>query len=140
MTKVVGNDVGVSQDVGSTYEDAGALLDERLDAKFDGFTRRLLTQYQQIKDRQYGGDVASTDILADLATAISLAGLTDRQRLVIDSVHIDGTHTQADLSRALGVSKKVISVHHSKALRKIAVIYEAWDWRDKADEFKVVGV
>ena len=51
--------------------------------------RKLLGDYHALEARQYQGDYSAVDILADLATAIERAGLTDRQRQALRLVLID---------------------------------------------------
>jgi hypothetical protein len=92
--------------------------------------RLLLANYNALKSRQFLGDYDATIILIDLETAISRAGLTDRQRQALRLVFEEDL-TQAEAGKRVGVSQDVISRFISVALKKIAEVYENWAWRDE---------
>jgi hypothetical protein len=87
--------------------------------------RILLSDYHALKIRQYQGDYDATIILADLATAIESAKLTDRQRSALHLVYEEDL-TQEDAGRAMGLDKQGVNNLLDRALEGIAEVY--WYW------------
>jgi DNA-binding CsgD family transcriptional regulator len=92
--------------------------------------RLLLANYNALKSRQYLGDYDATIILIDLETAISKAGLTDRQRQALRLVFEEDL-TQAEAGKRLGITQQNVGKYVNSALVKIAEVYESWAWRDE---------
>jgi DNA-directed RNA polymerase specialized sigma subunit len=77
--------------MGATKIDVNA-KERSLDAKYPALDnpqnlRILLGDYHALKIRRFNGDTAASDILIDLATAIAMAGLTERQRQALRLVY-----------------------------------------------------
>jgi DNA-directed RNA polymerase specialized sigma24 family protein len=87
--------------------------------------KQLLGDYHAFKARQYLGDYEAVVVLADLAEAVRLAGLTDRQRQALALVY-DEDLTQVEAGRRMGVGQDVVSYHLDKAAEAIADIYYYW--------------
>lgn len=73
-------------------------------------------------------------MLADLATAIELADLTDRQRECLRLVYVDGLG-ENEVARVLGIARNTVNVHLNTACNKIAEVYESWAWRREGYDF-----
>lgn len=87
--------------------------------------RLLLSEYQALKERRYLGDTAASDVLIDLDTAITRAGLTDRQRQVLRLIYVEDL-TQESAGERLGIRREAVKRHISVAETKIARVYEYW--------------
>jgi DNA-directed RNA polymerase specialized sigma24 family protein len=87
--------------------------------------RLLLGDYHALIGRQYCGDTAACDILIDLATAIGLAGLTNRQRQALKLVYVADL-TQKDAGLRMGLEKDAVNHLLSRASESIAEIYYYW--------------
>ncbi|WP_096436519.1 sigma factor-like helix-turn-helix DNA-binding protein [Alteribacter populi] len=87
--------------------------------------RALLRDIHTLNSRSYNGDYAACDILADLATAIGAAGLTDRQREALGYIYGEDL-TQADAGKRMGVSHAAVSQFIEAGTQKIAEIYFHW--------------
>lgn len=101
-----------------------------LDSKYHALdsaeaVRLLLGDYNSLCQRQYAGDYDAVVILVDLATAIELAGLTDRQRQALALVY-EEEYTQVETADELGISKQTVNRLISVATAKVARVYEAW--------------
>lgn len=92
--------------------------------------RLLLSEYHSLQERQYQGDVDAIILLADLETAISLAGLTDRQRQALNLVYVEDL-TQAKAGEAMGIGRQAVLGHVEEAVNKIAEIYYYWSGHGK---------
>ncbi|MGM0904247.1 MAG: sigma factor-like helix-turn-helix DNA-binding protein [Bacillota bacterium] len=104
--------------------------DRRYEAQYpalnsSGGLRILLGDYHALKSRQYMGDYDATAILIDLATAVELAGLTNRQRQALALVYGEDL-TQVEAGKRMGVRQDVVSEHIDKAVEAIAEVY--WYW------------
>jgi predicted DNA-binding protein (UPF0251 family) len=65
-------------------------------------------------------------VLADLAEAVRLAGLTERQRQALALVY-DEDLTQVEAGKRMGgISKQAVEIYVSAACEKIADIYYYW--------------
>ena len=64
-------------------------------------------------------------MLADLAEAVRLAGLTERQREALALVY-DEDLTQVEAGKRMGVNREVVQEHVEKACEAIADIYYYW--------------
>lgn len=101
-----------------------------LDSKYpaldnaDGL-RILLGDYHALLERQYAGDYDAVVILADLATAIDRAGLTDRQHETLRLVYEEDL-SQVETGDRLGVSKQTVNRLINVALAKVARVFEKW--------------
>lgn len=101
-----------------------------LDAKYPALDnplglRILLSDYHSLKVRQYAGDYDATIILADLATAVEMAGLTDRQRQALRLVYEEDL-TQEEAGKRMGVHRIVVLEHIEKAIEAISEVYYYW--------------
>jgi DNA-binding CsgD family transcriptional regulator len=92
--------------------------------------RLLLANYNALKSRQYLGDYDATIILIDLETAISRAGLTDRQRQALRLVFEEDL-TQAEAGKRMDITRQNVAKYVDTSLKKIAEVYESWAWRDE---------
>jgi DNA-directed RNA polymerase specialized sigma24 family protein len=87
--------------------------------------KQLLGDYHAFQARQYLGDYEAVVVLADLAEAVRLAGLTDRQRQAVELVY-EADLTQVEAGKRLGIGQDVVSYHLEKACEAIADIYYYW--------------
>ena len=87
--------------------------------------RILLSDYHALKVRQYSGDYDAVVLLADLTTAIQMAGLTDRQRQAMRLVYEEDL-TQEEAGKRMGVHRIVVLEHIEKALEAISDVYYYW--------------
>ena len=71
------------------------------------------------------GDFAAVDVLADLTTAVTRAGLTARQWEAVENVYLRDM-TQEDAGRAMGVSRQSMYEYLERAEEKISEIYYYW--------------
>uniref|UniRef100_UPI00403F3EC2 sigma factor-like helix-turn-helix DNA-binding protein n=1 Tax=Aeribacillus sp. FSL K6-8210 TaxID=2954683 RepID=UPI00403F3EC2 len=90
----------------------------------ENYVRELLRNYHKITERQFKGDYDAIILLADLATAIELADLTDRQRECLRLVYVDGLG-ENEVARVLGIARNTVNVHLNTACNKIAEVYES---------------
>lgn len=100
-------------------------LSERYALDNPSGVRLLLSEYHALQERQYQGDTDAIILLADLETAISTAGLTDRQRQALDLVYVEDL-TQAKAGEAMGIGQDVVSYHVDNAIEAIAEVYYYW--------------
>jgi DNA-directed RNA polymerase specialized sigma24 family protein len=87
--------------------------------------KQLLGDYHAFRVRQYLGDYDAVVVLADLAEAVRLAGLTDRQRQALALVY-DEDLTQVEAGKRMGVSQQAIEYFIGEASERIADIYYYW--------------
>jgi DNA-directed RNA polymerase specialized sigma24 family protein len=105
----------------------------KIERQFDGQyslstasgVKQLLGDYHAFKARQYLGDYEAVVVLADLAEAVRLAGLTDRQREAIELVYGEDL-TQVEAGKRLGISQQAIDYYIAEATERIADIYYYW--------------
>jgi RNA polymerase sigma factor (sigma-70 family) len=102
-------------------------LEQRYGAALDNreSVRLLLEDYYALLTRRFKGDYAACDILIDLHTAIERAGLTERQREVLEYYHFR-QFNQTEIAEALGIKQTHVSRHLAVAESKIARVFEAW--------------
>jgi RNA polymerase sigma factor (sigma-70 family) len=115
--------------MGATKIDVNA-KERSLDAKYPALDnpqnlRILLGDYHALKIRRFNGDTAASDILIDLATAIAMAGLTDRQRQALRLVYEEDL-TQEEAGKRLNIAQKNVSEALDRALENIAEVYYYW--------------
>jgi RNA polymerase sigma factor (sigma-70 family) len=116
--------------MGATNHDKAAQhrrLEQRYGAALDNreSVRLLLSDYHALDSRRFKGDYAASDLLIDLHTAIERAGLTERQREVLDYVYFR-QYNQTETARELGIKQTHVSRHLAVAESKIARVFEAW--------------
>jgi DNA-directed RNA polymerase specialized sigma24 family protein len=87
--------------------------------------KQLLGDYHAFKARQYLGDYEAVVVLADLAEAVRLAGLTERQRQALALVY-DEDLTQVEAGKRIGVTQQAIEYYIGEATERIADIYYYW--------------
>lgn len=87
--------------------------------------RALLENHDALVQRRYVGDMAASDELLDLATAIEKAGLTERQAQVIKLRYVDGWETDR-LVKSLGIARQVIQRAEDNGITKIEAIFDGW--------------
>ena len=105
----------------------------KIERQFDGTyalstasgVKQLLGDYHAFRARQYLGDYEAVVVLADLAEAVRLAGLTDRQAEALTLVY-DEDLTQVEAGKRMGVGQDVVSYHLDRAAEAIADIYYYW--------------
>ena len=83
---------------------------KRYETRYAGLTtgkqvRLLLRDIHALRIRAEQGDFAAVDVLADLTTAVTRAGLTARQWEAVENVYLRDM-TQEDAGRAMGVSRQ----------------------------------
>lgn len=89
----------------------------------------LLQDRPRLSSRRYVGDYTASDILIDLDRAIRLAQLTERQAQVIEFVfELDMTQEAAAI--AMQVSQVAVSKTLSGACKRIAHVFQSWDYND----------
>lgn len=92
--------------------------------KYENYVRKLLTNIDQIYERQFAqGDYGATIMLIDLERAIKKAELTDRQVEAIRLVYFEGK-SRAEVGRLKGIDRSVVSRHVNKGITEIAKSYE----------------
>lgn len=84
--------------------------------------RAILSNYHALVERQYVGDTDAICALLDLATAVTNAGLTDRQAEALRLVYGEGM-TQADAGKAMGISQQALAAHVERAITAIQDSY-----------------
>ena len=87
--------------------------------------KRLLRDYHALVERQYDGDYDAVILLVDLATAIELAGLTERQREALTLVYFEDL-SQVEAGERMGASKQTVNRLVTVATSKVARVYEEW--------------
>jgi RNA polymerase sigma factor (sigma-70 family) len=112
-----------------------------LDAKYAALDtpanlRILLGDYHALKLRRFNGDTSASDILIDLATAIAMAGLTDRQRQALRLVYEEDL-TQEDAGKRMGIRQDVVSYHVDRAIEAVAEVY--WYWTRHGEGYGIHG-
>ena len=121
--------------------------ERNLEAKYPALDRPenlriLLSDYHALLSRQYLGDYDSVVILADLATAIAMAKLTDRQREALRLVYEEDL-TQEEAGKrltgpnGLGVAQKNVSEALERAIENIAEVY--WYWSRHGEGYRIGG-
>jgi DNA-directed RNA polymerase specialized sigma subunit len=99
-----------------------------------GGLRILLGDYHALKNRRFQGDVDASIILLDLATAIELAGLTNRQRQALE-LTFNQDLTQAEAGKRLGLAQNTVSEAVDRAVENIAEVY--WYWSQHGEGYCV---
>lgn len=87
--------------------------------------RLLLSDYHALCERRYKGDTAASDILIDLAQALRISGLTDRQLQALALVYFEDW-SQVDAAHAMQCSKQTVNRLVDIAAVKVARVYEYW--------------
>jgi len=89
--------------------------------------KALLRDRHKLASRRFSGDMAASDIIIDLHSAMNTAGLTERQTEAIALVY-GMDLTQKDAAAIMGVSREAVTQFIDGATEKIARIYHAWDY------------
>jgi DNA-binding CsgD family transcriptional regulator len=97
--------------------------------------KRLLRDRHRIAARRFKGDVAASDILIDLHSAINSAGLTDRQTEAVAWVY-GADVTQAKAAEIMGITREGVKAHLEDAISKISVVYERWEYEEVTVELE----
>ena len=80
----------------------------------------LLDRIHYVREARFArGDYAACTLLLDLDSSIENAGLTDRQRQVIDLI-FEQDLTQVDAAKRLGISQQGVADHLKNAITNIA--------------------
>lgn len=113
--------------------------ERNIDAKYPALDspanlRILLSDRQALVNRQYMGDYDAIVILADLATAIAKANLTQRQRQALELVYVEDL-TQAEAGRRMGLAQNTVSEALDRALEAIAEVY--WNWSARGEGYSL---
>lgn len=96
--------------------------------------RTLLRDRHRIAERRFRGDVAASDILIDLHSAINSAGLTERQTEAIAWVY-GRDLTQAMAAEIMGIAQKNVSEAIDRAAEAIAGVFARWEYGEVTVEF-----
>jgi RNA polymerase sigma factor (sigma-70 family) len=115
--------------MGATKIDVNA-KERSLDAKYPALDnpqnlRILLGDYHALKIRRFNGDTAASDILIDLATAIAMAGLTERQRQALRLVYEEDL-TQEEAGKRMGLDKPGVNNLLDRAIIAVSEVYFYW--------------
>jgi DNA-directed RNA polymerase specialized sigma24 family protein len=105
----------------------------KIERQFDGHyalstatgVKLLLADYHAFQARQFLGDYDAVVVLADLAEAIRLAGLTGRQAEALALVYYEDL-TQMEAGRRLGIAQNTLSEALDRACEAIADVYYYW--------------
>lgn len=89
--------------------------------------KALLRDRHKLASRRFSGDMAASDIIIDLHSAMNTAGLTERQTEAIALVY-GMDLTQKDAASIMGVSQQAVDQFIEGAADKMARIYHAWDY------------
>lgn len=105
---------------------------KRLEAKYilntaKGIEKLLEDAYGLQSIAYMRSDFSAIDILLDLATAIEIAKLTDKQKVVLELIYVKG-FTQEETAKMVGVSGRTVSFHKQGALEKLASIFATWEY------------
>jgi DNA-directed RNA polymerase specialized sigma24 family protein len=87
--------------------------------------RILLSDLQPLINRQYMGDYDAVVLLADLATAIAMAQLTDRQGQALRLVYEEDL-TQEEAGKRMGLDKQGVNNLLDRAIEGISEVYYYW--------------
>jgi DNA-directed RNA polymerase specialized sigma24 family protein len=87
--------------------------------------KQLLGDYHAFQARQYLGDYEAVVVLADLAEAVRLAQLTERQRQAVELVY-GADLTQVEAGKRLGIAQNTLSEALDRACEAIADVYYFW--------------
>lgn len=90
-----------------------------------GGVKQLLGDYHAFHARQYLGDYEAVVVLADLAEAMRLAGLTERQGEALALVYGEDL-TQKAAGERLGIAQNTLSEALDRACEAIADVYYYW--------------
>ncbi len=90
--------------------------------------KSLFRDRHKIGQRRFVGDTAASDILIDLASAISSAGLTDRQTEAVALVYGHWDLTQAEAAAVMGVTRDAVNKFLDSAIRRITAVYKRWNY------------
>jgi RNA polymerase sigma factor (sigma-70 family) len=71
------------------------------------------------------GDYDAVVLLADLATAIAMAGLTERQRQALRLVYEEDL-TQEEAGKRMGIAQNSVSEAVDRAVEAISEVYFYW--------------
>lgn len=89
--------------------------------------KALLRDRHKLASRRFSGDMAASDIIIDLHSAMNTAGLTERQMEAIALVYgMDLTLESA--GNIMVCTKQGVKALIDEATDKIAKIYQAWDY------------
>jgi len=98
--------------------------------------KALLRNRHRLASRRFSGDMAASDIIIDLHSAMNTAGLTERQTEAIAWVY-GADLSPADTAKLMGVSRQAVEQFIDAATDKIAKIYQAWDYGEIVTELDV---
>jgi DNA-directed RNA polymerase specialized sigma24 family protein len=88
--------------------------------------KQLLGDYHAFQARQYLGDYEAVVVLADLAEAVRLAQLTERQRQAVELVYGADLTQKAAGERMGGLAKNTVSELVDRACEAVADVYYYW--------------
>jgi predicted DNA-binding protein (UPF0251 family) len=97
--------------------------------------KQLLGDYHAFQARQYLGDYEAVVVLADLAEAVRLANLTQRQIEALNLVY-EADLTQVEAGKRMGVHRVVVQEHVEKACEAIADVYYYWSGHGEGYDHK----
>lgn len=89
--------------------------------------KKLLRDRHHISSARFLGDYSAVDTLVDLNSAISSAGLTDRQAESVAWVY-GADMTQKDAAALMGIARTTLTESIETAAEKIAAVYRKWEY------------
>ena len=95
--------------------------------------KALLRDRHKLASRRFTGDMAASDIIIDLHSAMNTAGLTERQTEAIAWVY-GADLSPADTANLMGVSRQAVEQFIDGASEKIAKVYTTWDYGEVTAE------
>jgi DNA-directed RNA polymerase specialized sigma subunit len=106
----------------------------RYDAEFTLDTaegiERLLNNFTKMENNALQGDYTAVDIMVDLAHAIKIADLTEKQWDVLNYYCVQG-YTQKETAQLVGVSQQRVGTIVATATLKIAEVFAFWALHDE---------
>lgn len=95
--------------------------------------KALLRDRHKLASRRFNGDMAASDIILDLHSAMNTAGLTERQTEAIAWVY-GADLTLESAGNIMGCTKQSVRDFVDTATDKIARIYHEWDYGEIVTE------
>lgn len=91
--------------------------------------KAILRNYHALTERQYKGDTDAICTLVDLADAVRLARLTDRQTEALTLVYVEDM-TQRSAGERMGIERSALTEHLKTALDSVEEVYEYIAWKN----------
>ncbi|MDP5273210.1 sigma factor-like helix-turn-helix DNA-binding protein [Chengkuizengella axinellae] len=94
--------------------------------------KKLLQDHHHIAERRYKGDMAASDMLMDLQTAVQLAMLTRRQAEALRLVYVYQMK-QKEAAVKMDVTQQAVEQFINGACNRIAGVYKKWNEIDGSE-------